>query len=403
MYLNKFNQINVLVGENGSGKSRTLSQLAYSFIESDDENNVICIANTAKDKFKRVRNRKDRYSLTNLKNNSIDYIFKKTINRVFLETQNSKVRSLIANSLEYIGFSDQVICTPFINPEFSRFSHLRQENPDIENEINEIERYLTKNIDFIKKEPSSFNRDGEDFVFFPPKIFHRVSTVKLNERINFNSDFFDDIKSRAIFLIIKNENILIKSGLLTKIKLFIIKEDHVIDILNISSGESSALISYFFIAFNIKENTKIFIDEPENSLHPRWQKEYIEKLLDLYYLFSPQIFVATHSPMIVIGAEEQSQHVSLFHVKNSNLIELNSHNETNIEEVMVDIFGVLTSRSRYFSYKVNQILNDYSNNKLTKNLAIERSEELRKLGIDEKQSIIIDNMENILGEIKNNG
>ena len=68
------------------------------------------------------------------------------------------------------------------------------------------------------------------------------------------------------------------------------------DIDFLSSGEKQILILMTFIAFNI---TPIFIiDEPELSLHPRWQEDFLSTAMKLKNK-DTQLILATHSPAIV--------------------------------------------------------------------------------------------------------
>ncbi len=74
------------------------------------------------------------------------------------------------------------------------------------------------------------------------------------------------------------------------------------DIENLSSGEKQILILLTYIKYNLNLNLFI-IDEPELSLHPKWQAEFlgaVEKLMPK----DAQLILATHSPEIVGENEE---------------------------------------------------------------------------------------------------
>jgi predicted ATP-dependent endonuclease of OLD family len=69
------------------------------------------------------------------------------------------------------------------------------------------------------------------------------------------------------------------------------------DIRNLSSGEKQILILLTYIKYN--SNKSIFIiDEPELSLHPKWQAEFLESVEKLMPK-DTQLIVATHSPEII--------------------------------------------------------------------------------------------------------
>ena len=64
----------------------------------------------------------------------------------------------------------------------------------------------------------------------------------------------------------------------------------------LSSGEKQIVILFTYLAF---QRGKIFVvDEPEISLHPRWQEEFLDGVKDLMRS-DTQLIIATHSPAIV--------------------------------------------------------------------------------------------------------
>ena len=72
------------------------------------------------------------------------------------------------------------------------------------------------------------------------------------------------------------------------------EEDGAIDSDKLSAGEKQMLSFWCYNAFS--ENTAIFIDEPELSLHVDWQRLLLPTLLEQET--GNQFFVATHSPFI---------------------------------------------------------------------------------------------------------
>lgn len=67
---------------------------------------------------------------------------------------------------------------------------------------------------------------------------------------------------------------------------------------HLSSGEKQILILLTFLAFVSKEHRVFIVDEPELSLHPKWQSEFIDAFMKLKPA-STQLLIATHSPEIV--------------------------------------------------------------------------------------------------------
>jgi ABC-type lipoprotein export system ATPase subunit len=62
----------------------------------------------------------------------------------------------------------------------------------------------------------------------------------------------------------------------------------------LSAGEKQMLSFLCYCIFT--ENSIIFIDEPELSLHPDWQRTLIPTLMEISS--TNQFFIATHSPFI---------------------------------------------------------------------------------------------------------
>ncbi len=53
------------------------------------------------------------------------------------------------------------------------------------------------------------------------------------------------------------------------------------------------------------DNGIILIDEPETSLHPIWQRKYIDFLKDVFEGLNIQFIIATHSPYILQGIKDE--------------------------------------------------------------------------------------------------
>ncbi len=66
----------------------------------------------------------------------------------------------------------------------------------------------------------------------------------------------------------------------------------------LSSGERQLLILFTFLAFIADTGGLFIVDEPELSLHPKWQSEFLDAFLALKAPKN-QLLIATHSPEIV--------------------------------------------------------------------------------------------------------
>lgn len=68
---------------------------------------------------------------------------------------------------------------------------------------------------------------------------------------------------------------------------------------SLSSGEQHELVMFYDLIFNASENTLILIDEPELSLHIKWQLDYVDELLQTISATKFSAVLATHSPQII--------------------------------------------------------------------------------------------------------
>lgn len=68
---------------------------------------------------------------------------------------------------------------------------------------------------------------------------------------------------------------------------------------SLSSGEQHELVMFYDLIFETHDNSTVLIDEPELSLHIKWQLDFIEELKEIIRLSSFQAVIATHSPQII--------------------------------------------------------------------------------------------------------
>jgi predicted ATPase len=73
-----------------------------------------------------------------------------------------------------------------------------------------------------------------------------------------------------------------------------------------STGEKQIIFRVGNLLRNLEnlENAIILIDEPETSLHPKWQQKYLRFLLDTFDGVDIQFIIATHSPYILQGMKD---------------------------------------------------------------------------------------------------
>ncbi len=75
------------------------------------------------------------------------------------------------------------------------------------------------------------------------------------------------------------------------------------DIRTLSSGEKQILLQFTYFSFCNKKSSIFLVDEPELSLHPKWIENYLPSVESVISK-DAQMFIATHSPVIVSSRKE---------------------------------------------------------------------------------------------------
>lgn len=133
------------------------------------------------------------------------------------------------------------------------------------------------------------------------------------------------------------------------------------DVLGASSGEVAQLIYCMDLASHLQDYAKVFIDEPEISLHPNWQIDFVEILKGMSSFFKGCHFIiATHSPYILSGLPKDNSHVVILRKNSEGQLSSESHPYStsgwSVEKILLDVFGVQTVRNSYFEREIRSLL-----------------------------------------------
>jgi predicted ATP-binding protein involved in virulence len=157
-----------------------------------------------------------------------------------------------------------------------------------------------------------------------------------------------------------------------------------------SSGESHFLAQMLFLSNNLKNDEKniILIDEPEISLHPKRQREYIFKLYDYFYKYDLKIFIATHSPTIISKLQVNQNDLyddyigninyKIFKVIDQNLNIIDEDKDNSIESLYWEVFGILTPDNSFLSRYCIDLLDKYDLNTIDRNEIENKFRELKE-------------------------
>lgn len=331
MLNDRANSFSVIIGSNGTGKSRLLEHVIKAtwnkFVENKNNllylnNNlfkkIIAITSSPFDKFPEKRLFERYLGVVNLHktaNEYYAYLGLKDDSRINTITPNGQLFKII-NSLLSLTLD-----TSFNFKKLSKTFHLL----GYEAKLGITYKYLPNNrlIDDILDCDSA-----QRFIETNKNGYLNISTRRLNSKVEENHSLFFSIKealelleykyfrdnieleidiANGIFAIGDYDDfeaikILVDVNLIRyqELRLQPIHSDEYISINETSSGERALLLNILGIASEIRDNSLICIDEPEISLHPEWQEKYMRLLMSTFQDYHGCHFIiATHSPKIV--------------------------------------------------------------------------------------------------------
>ncbi|WP_312057866.1 AAA family ATPase [Acinetobacter courvalinii] len=320
----------VIIGKNGIGKSSLLSEIIndqlhymyekkpYEFTEINSNNDpkIISISTSPFDKFPlRSWNKNTNYKYIGMRNgintSSAINLISSAIKALFQRILKNNHQIELVRMFEILGFhpSLEIIVQPnFSNSKINKddeFSFLpiernykrheyfdilnislksKQANDSLEKATDDNLKKIQEALIFLEENPTSSNASSISL------DFSLGGLIKSFYRNKFTDKFH-----------LEHLNILLEYNLLKIIDVRLDKEDYEkISLRRASSGEQCMISLILGIAGHITNNSLIFIDEPEISLHPKWQEEFMPLLIEIFKAYKGCHFlIATHSPQII--------------------------------------------------------------------------------------------------------
>lgn len=332
--------ITYLIGNNGTGKSRLLSRIAalcdapyYSQIKS-----ILCISNSISDRFLSTDSKRRKY------------LGARTVgNAIFISAIDRQIAQYL---------------TLVIKPGKRQF-------------IEKIEKSLGLKF---RLEFGAKHR-----LITPTKLSDTVDKRKIK---NISVEQLINLKGRTwLAEIIKKgvdiEKITIENAKYLKIYLDLNPDVSVtvksgkstVQFSALSSGEQNRIGLALKIISHAENNTLILIDEPEISLHLKWQMEFHSFLKGIMSSYNNyHILIATHSPIIVSEAAKDrgtNSIVVLEEIDNNIMISdeqldsirfdsVNAHDIDSCEGLTLDFFDVATYNTAMVDFRIAEAVLDAS-------------------------------------------
>lgn len=195
--------------------------------------------------------------------------------------------------------------------------------------------------DLLNKElESSFHRVRDFFEVKIGPFFDNNSNINLKMDLNTESqdELLDDLILLANYDVLDLVNITFTKE--TSNTSFLLSDA--------SSGELCLLFNILAIAGVIQNDSLILIDEPELSLHPKWQEDFIPLLCDIFSNYNGCHFViSTHSPNIVSTLPETNSFLVNLESKECKTVNGKSIKNKSIDYQMTRTFDVNSSNNEY--------------------------------------------------------
>lgn len=279
---------------------------------------------------------------------------------------------------------------------------------------------------FVIKPGRNFDAYLEELLYrerrgSPEEISRRDEFVELEQAINYirridlYEPFWIDARrsryefsiAREFATVLRCERRLKSLGFLTGIEVYLERsfDGEVIEIRHASSGQLSLISTLLFVITFAGDEPVIILDEPENSLHPSWQRDYVAKLMDALNYRNASVFIATHAPLVVTGALANSADlVGLYEIREGVPrrldIDASETSTSSIEEILWRAFEVVTPANHFVSEQIVAAMTDFEEGRISKVDLLEVIDDMDKHSFDGRQRRFFQAVRSLADEVE---
>ncbi|MBT9523423.1 MAG: ATP-binding protein [Dechloromonas sp.] len=151
-----------------------------------------------------------------------------------------------------------------------------------------------------------------------------------------------------------------------------------LSIVDASSGEQQLLSSLFGLVAEMQDDALVLIDEPELSLHPSWQTQFLDLLSLVIRPFNGcHVLVATHSPLLAQRGQELG--IPVLSLDENRKSTHTSDAPPSVEQTLIDVFELPVRDSTYVGRLLLSLVMGAEQNPNSAAISRLRIEELQEL------------------------
>lgn len=377
----------ILVGPNGSGKSTFLRSLAESYRHE----NVIAVSNTPHDRFARMRG--IRRISAGRPDHTPPNIVKRALARS-LDADDSSFHQISA-IMDYCGYAP-------------RFGFLIKKAKHYGSSFDDLRRKLDGHSSGTADEQMTWDSDPEH----DEQLRRALAFLSRHDPgefvwIDATGSVFEFSLAREFVVVLRCEAILRRLEVIGPIEVMLQRNDPHLTVIEMhlaSSGQLALISSLLFLITEAGSSAIILVDEPENSLHPSWQRAYVDNLMAAMTYRDATIVVATHAPLVVTGAlSEAPDKVSVFRMQGGKPARLQidtSAEPSSIEEILWKAFEVVTPANHFVSEEIIDAISRFEEDKIDKKEVLGLIDAFEKQSFEDKQLRFFDAVRKLVEKIE---